>query len=1333
MPNRPDFFRGAGVASGFPVPRWLSALVVLIATFSTAQAQMQRLDAAPPGTLESGAPPFAVFSSDALGLILPPTDLHQMPDGRLLLYASDQIVLGDGVRWEVFHQAPDDKKLSMSDIAVDQTGQIFTSFRGGFSQIKFGEDGLWRSTQVATWPAKENPNRPLLRSLIEVNHEWFWHGGSSSLIAWHPGEEARIIGHANMVESIFQFKGQLFLSERTEGELYRLNGEKMELLADAPVSSVDNTITCATNYDADSILIGTYGKGLQLFDGRTSHPFRQSGILAGGLRINDLCATEGHLYAAAVENYGIVFFDHDGKIVQVLDQSVDQRLSRVKKLMATPGGLIWGLLDDGVVRVEFPTRVSNFQPLIGNGVTYAHPYRFDGALWIMADGKIKRGTYDGEGRLQQLVVDSPPLRYTYSFSTAVGFPVVGTDHGAYFRNSSGWVLFAPKSDILRIIDPEPRNGRWLYAARNEIGWLRPQNGGISVERVLVPGPGNVLNTVTDKSGAVWMELGNGRVGRLRVEKDGLATDLFSRKDGVPEGWSQVFQIGGVVRFNIADQILRFDEATQRFLPDKDFNVQYPGLTEITGRPGLDARGRLWIAAHGSVQVLENRNGSWINLHERMPPGLHPHYFVFENSGVVWMSSDHYLGRFDPSLPVAPLVPLRAIITHVDLVTSKRTLFSVDHELSPLNYSDNSLNVHFLALGNSFAGPVTFEVLMEGDGTEWVSAGGSGSAVFNRLKEGKYILHVRPKSDGVLGQETSLAFSIQPPWYRSILAYSVYAFSLFGVATFGGWLITILQRRENARLEKIVAQRTAELKESNLLLASQVEEIRMLSQAITQSPVGVVIATPDNTIVFANPRVAQLTGYKVEELIGQNTRMLRSELVSGGLLDEIATTVQRGDSWHGQLANCRKDGVTTHVRTTISPIRSPDGKIGLHLILEEDISEWLADQERRRRLEAQLFQSQKLESVGTLAGGIAHDFNNILTGILGYCELARFNAGQDPELMSQLQEIRTAGLRARDLVAQILTFSRRGIAELVPLDLAKPVAEALRLIRASTPATIAISSKLESGIVRADSTQIQQVVLNLCTNAVHAMSDKAGRLEVSLQRVEIDALFAAEIPDLIVGPSLRLTVSDNGQGMTPATLNRIFDPFFTTKQQGEGTGLGLSIVQGILAGHHGALRVRSSPESGSTFDLFFPLSNENARAPAPPSPAPRGQMQEILVIDDESTVAAFVSARLQQFGYRVVIFRDPREALAACQSDSSRFQAIVTDLTMPHMTGIDLIQRIRALGREIPAVIITGYGRDAGGAKLAALPLCQVLYKPFSGEDLARVLNVVMEKGKSNAT
>lgn len=1305
----------------------MAALAVL-----PVQAQVHRIDSASAELLESGVPPFAVFGTVALGLSSPATDLHILPDGRLMLFASRQIVFGDGVRWDLFPQAPAEKTLSTLGVAVDRDGGIFMGSPGGFARVDFGVDGCWRATPVAPWPANENPSRPVPRMAIVVDDEWFWHSGSGSVIAWHPGQTARIAGEANMVENIFSFKKNLYLSEQTEGELYRLHGEKMEIVATGSVISAESAITCAMPYDSDSILVGTYGNGMQLFDGQKTRPLVQSGVLASGLRINDLCQTEGNLYAAAVENYGILFFDHQGRTVQVLDRALDHRLAKVKKLRPAPGGIIWALLDDGLVRVEFPTRVSNFEPIIGTGITTAHPYRYQGKLWIMADGKVSRGVYDDEGRLTHFVPDTPGNRHTFSFSVADNFPIIGTARGAFYHDGKTWNSFAPESDNLRVLDTAPRNGRWIYGAKNEIGWLKTdRDHGVTIERFEVPDLKNAFNSNTDKNGDLWLELGNARVGRVRVENGRPVLRTFDEHEGVPDGWAQVFEIDGTVGFNIGDQILRFDEATGRFVPDADFHQKFPGLTDIVGRPSLDAKGRLWVTANGSVQILEKQNGSWQNIHERMPPGFRPVYFTFEKNGMVWMHADRHLARFDPALPVArPVLPY-AIITHVNLVSRNHTLFDVSKGLAPLDFSDNSINVHFMAPGNPFATPVTFEVMLEGAGSEWVSNGATGSAVFNRLKEGRYVLHVRPRSGDVIGTEASLSLTVRPPWFRSTLAYVTYGVSTFASILFSLWLITYLQRNKNARLENLVAQRTGELRESNLLLAKQVEEIRMLSQAIGQSPVSVIITKPDDTIVFANPRASELSGYDINELIGQKTRLLRSELISSELILEIVSAVQRGESFHGQLANRRKQGGIVHVRTTISPIRSPDGQIPLHLVLEEDISEWLADQERRRKLEGQLFQSQKLESVGTLAGGIAHDFNNILTGILGYCELARFNAAPGSELMSQLQEIRTAGMRAKDLVSQILTFSRRGTAELVPIDLAKPVGEALRLIRASTPATIAISSQLESGVVRADSTQIQQVVLNLCTNAVHAMSDKPGRLDISLQRVQVDRQLAAEVPDLTTGLFLRLTVADNGHGMNQATLDRIFDPFFTTKQQGEGTGLGLSIVQGILAGHHGALRVRSKLGGGSTFDLYFPLCNEKANSSAPTEPSPRGDLQEILVVDDEPAVATFVTARLQQLGFRVVTFRDPREAVAAYRANPSRFQAIVTDLTMPHMTGVDLIQRVRALGRVIPAVIVTGYGRDAGGAKLATLPNCQVLYKPFSGEDLVRILNSVLD-GDSNS-
>jgi CheY-like chemotaxis protein len=315
------------------------------------------------------------------------------------------------------------------------------------------------------------------------------------------------------------------------------------------------------------------------------------------------------------------------------------------------------------------------------------------------------------------------------------------------------------------------------------------------------------------------------------------------------------------------------------------------------------------------------------------------------------------------------------------------------------------------------------------------------------------------------------------------------------------------------------------------------------------------------------------------------------------------------------------------------------------------------------------------------------------------------------------------------VAQILTFSRKSNPQLMPIDLLEPVSEAVKLFRASTPATVQIVSRLERGRIRADATQIQQVVLNLCNNAIQAMPDRSGFLTVSVQRITVDATLAAEIPNLSPGAWMRLSVSDTGRGMEAATLEQIFDPFFTTKRQGEGTGLGLSIVQGVVAAHKAALRVRSKPNAGSNFEVFFALTTDDCPPAVEGFTTPRGARQEIIVVDDERAVATFASTRLQQLGYSTTMFCEPRLALEAFTAAPGRFDAIVTDLTMPELTGLELIKHIRALGRVVPALIITGYGSDTVRAHVDELPHCRVLQKPFTGEELARALDQLLRAAR----
>jgi PAS domain S-box-containing protein len=1313
----------------------LPALLLLVAGgfagLPGLRAQVHRIPAATPGLLEAGAPPFAVVGAEGLGLGSPPTDLHLLPDGRLLALAYPQIAIGDGLRWETFSQAPTDQPLSAAGCAVDADGAIYLAMPRGFGRVEFGADGFWRLRFVASWPADSDPQRAVPRAASIVGDEWIWHSGSGALISWRPGQPARNIGTADSFEYAFALGGATYLSDRTDGRLARFEagGGMTPVLAYGSMSASD-VITSSTPFDARNALVGSYSRGVQLFDGTAVHAFAKTGVLAGGLRVNDVCATEGDMFAAAIENYGVVFFDREGRTVQVLERSGDHRLARVQRLLPAPGGVIWGLVEGGILRLEFPSRISNVEALLGTGATSIHPTRLDGQLWLLADGRIYRGHYEPDGRLSRLELDSPSTHDVFALSCAPGIAIAGRDRGAFYRATTGWVEFAPDINNLRIVDQNPINGRWLYCARNEMGWLRPTADGIDVERISAPGLPIVFNSVTDARGDIWLELGAARYGRIRLIDGRPSLRMFGPADGVLNGWAQVYVIDGVAGFNVADQILRFDEATQRFTIDEDFPRRYPGIEDVVGRPGRDSSGRLWIAANGKILVLDTSGGQIRDLGEKLPPGFRPYYLTFEDGGVVWLHSDRRLVRYDPKMPVPTPASLRALITHLTVATSNRSIFAVDRALPPFHFADNSLIAHFVAPGNPFAAPVTFEVKLEGAGSEWAPVGGGGSAVFNRLKEGSYVLHVRPTSGGVAGAEATLAFSIRPPWFRSPLAYATYGVSAVALVLLIGRLLSYLQRRENARLELLVAQRTRELNASNDRLASQVEEIRMLSQAIEQSPVAVFITKPDGTIEFANPRACQLTGYSAAELIAQNIHRHRSAPLAPETEAEIAAALARGQPWHGQYTDRHQDGREVPVRVMIGAIRGPAGDVRHHLLLKEDVTEWLSEQDRRRRLEAQLFQAQKQESIGTLAGGIAHDFNNILTGILGYCELARISAGENADLQRDLNQIRASGLRAKDLVAQILTFSRQSNPQLVPLDLTEPVAEALKLIRATTPATIEITATLESGMVRADATQIQQVVLNLCTNATHAMKDRAGRLDLAVQRLTVDRALAAEVSNLSPGPWLRLTVRDNGRGMDPTTLGRIFDPFFTTKRQGEGTGLGLAIVQGIVAGHQGALRVRSEIDVGTTFEVYLPVTTEARKPAAPAAPAPRGNQQSVIVVDDEETVAHFVATRLRQLGYEPTVFCEPLDALHAFAATPHRFHALVTDLTMPHLTGADLVQQIRSRGWLIPAVIITGYGGDGVRGNLNTLPCCTLLQKPFSGDELARALDRVLNAGAS---
>jgi signal transduction histidine kinase len=386
---------------------------------------------------------------------------------------------------------------------------------------------------------------------------------------------------------------------------------------------------------------------------------------------------------------------------------------------------------------------------------------------------------------------------------------------------------------------------------------------------------------------------------------------------------------------------------------------------------------------------------------------------------------------------------------------------------------------------------------------------------------------------------------------------------------------------------------------------------------------------------------------------------------------------------------------------------------------------------RSSLEAQLRESQRIESIGTLAGGIAHDFNNILAGILGNVALAREDVGAGHPAQKSLEQIRKASTRARDLVQQILAFGRRQPHALVNQPLQPLVAEAMALLRSTLPASVALDCRLanEPLYARADATQIQQVLMNLCTNAWHALQGRPGRVLVALEAIEVDAQTTTRAgTELVAGRYAHLWVQDTGCGMDAATRARIFEPFFTTKPMGQGTGLGLSVVHGIVAAHHGAIRVDSAPGEGTTVHLYLPATDPEPMPKPPPGTEPgvlQGAGQHVLYIDDDDVIVLMVERLLTQAGYRATVFRDGREAVAAVLAEPPAFDLVVTDFNMPGFTGMDVARAVAVIRPDLPVVISSGYISEELQMQAAAAGVRSVIQKQNTLEELARVVRGIL--------
>ncbi len=499
-----------------------------------------------------------------------------------------------------------------------------------------------------------------------------------------------------------------------------------------------------------------------------------------------------------------------------------------------------------------------------------------------------------------------------------------------------------------------------------------------------------------------------------------------------------------------------------------------------------------------------------------------------------------------------------------------------------------------------------------------------------------------------------------------------------------------------------------------------EERAKLSSAVEHAGEGVFMMTPDRRYSYANAAHCRMFGFARDELMGKNAATTRSDRHPESFHDSLFSSIQAGNTWSGRQTRKRKDGAPVEVELTIAPIRNESGVIVHYVGVERDITEQL-------RIEQQLRQSQKMEAVGTLAGGIAHDFNNMLAIIIGNAELALDDV-QAEAPRNNLSQILMASEHARDLTSQILTFSRKTERGKKPLKLTPLLKETFKLLRGTIPTTVRMNLNIraKADTVLADPSQVQQVLINLATNASHAMRKRGGQLAFGLNKVAVTQKHQIPGAELSPGTYVELTVSDTGTGMPEEVCRRIFEPFFTTKGPGEGTGMGLAVVYGIVKNHDGEIVVESEPGRGSVFRVFLPLSEAAAGKPIEEqSHAPVGK-EGILLVDDEPGVLQAASRTLQRLGYSVTTAESGVQAWEVFKDKPDRFDLVITDQVMPDLTGIDLAVRMLKARKGLPIILFTGYSETVSPEQAKAAGIKEFVMKPVMKKTLAETVRRVLD-------
>ncbi len=540
----------------------------------------------------------------------------------------------------------------------------------------------------------------------------------------------------------------------------------------------------------------------------------------------------------------------------------------------------------------------------------------------------------------------------------------------------------------------------------------------------------------------------------------------------------------------------------------------------------------------------------------------------------------------------------------------------------------------------------------------------------------------------------------------------------------------LQKDYAEVLAKKLDKKVRQLEEEKKRLAKSEKQYRRLVEALRDDYFFYIHDT-NGVFSYLSPSIENVLGYTQEEFLAHYTEYLTDNVIN----KEVAHYTERGIKGIKQppyeLEIYHKNGHVHRLEVTEEPVFDKHGQVTEVEGIAHDISKRILAEKQLLKTQERLRQSQKMEAIGTLAGGIAHDFNNILTPIIGYTEMTQLDLAADSNNWQNLQEVRNAASRATELVKQILTFSRQAEKEKKPVLLQTLAKEVLKLLRSSIPTTIEIKESIDQNCaaILANPTQMHQILMNLCTNSYYAMREKGGVLAVSLTEIDIS-------PDdcnitnfnLKAGKHLRLEVSDTGSGIAKDKLERIFEPYFTTKAKDEGTGLGLSVVHGIVTSHGGHITVYSEIGQGTTFHVYLPAIEKQQTTDGPLSPEEvRGGTERILLVDDDEAIGCMTKQLLEKLGYKLTMLMSGTEAAETFAKAPHDIDLVITDMTMPNMTGAELSQKILKIRPDMPIILCTGFSELIDKDKAIALGIKEYLMKPVSRKVLAKTVRKLLDK------